>query len=506
LSEKKRHDEDLFEFAKILGRQSDFQEILCLVAQKAAQFFKADLALILMLNPDTRKTVKTIIKDGKNIEQKEYRDIHIHVGGWIINNQKSFISPVIQQDERFANGLFDRVPVKSVAGVPLIIEGIIIGALILLYRESLANVEADLIASLENLAAVAAPYLRNAQKIREYFASALPETSLLLKYNNAGLFGKSERFIELLHAVEAAAKCDARVLLIGSTGTGKELIAKAIHSFSSRANAPFIAVDCGAVPQNLMESEFFGHKRGAFTGATSDRQGLFLEANEGTLFMDEINNLPNEMQAKLLRVLQEGEVRPVGSDRSIHTNVRIVTASSMPLKKMVEEQKFREDLFFRLHVYPIYVPDLSERKQDIPLLAKYFMHLQAEKQDKTCQGFHDDVLEFMMQRPWQGNIRELENFVERLVTLTQKDTSRINSESFPADLLEELNKYRESRKQRESARSLKGEVQDFEAQLIRQTLIDCDWNRSETARRLKTSEKNIRYKIEKLDIQKPTDA
>jgi transcriptional regulator with GAF, ATPase, and Fis domain len=300
LSQQSQYNKDFFEFAKIMGQQTDFEEVLRLVAHNSAQFLKADLSLILMLNPDTRETVNTIMKDGQNIEQREYRDIRIHVGGWIIANHQSIVSPNIQQDERFIKGLFDKVPIKSVAGVPLIIEGIIIGALILLYREVADLNRQKTIQPLENLAAISVPFLRNTQKIRAYFDSTLPRASLLQKYKNAGLFGKSPRFIELLNAVEAAIKCDARVLLVGKTGTGKELVAKAIHRFSSRENGPFVAIDCGAISPTLLESEFFGHTKGAYTGAHSERQGLFLKADEGTLFMDEINNLPYDLQSKLL--------------------------------------------------------------------------------------------------------------------------------------------------------------------------------------------------------------
>jgi transcriptional regulator with GAF, ATPase, and Fis domain len=497
-----RDSSEFFEVARILGQQNDFQEIVRLVAHKAAQLLKADLALILMLNPDTRKTVKTIFKDGKTIEQQGYRDIHIHVGGWIINHKKPFLSHNIQKDDRFAEDLFKNIPVQSVAGVPLIIEGIIIGALILLYGDLSGIKDPDLITSLENLAAISAPYLRNAQKLREYFELPLPETSLLIKYNNAGLFGKSPRFIELLHATEAAAKCNARVLLIGDTGTGKELIAKAIHHYSSRSQNSFVAVDCGAIPDTLLESEFFGHTRGAFTGANSEHQGLFLEANGGTLFMDEINNLPYDMQSKLLRVLEENEVRPVGSNKVVKTDVRIIAASSFPLKQLVEEHHFREDLFFRLHVYPIYVPDLSERQEDIPLLSIHFLNKFAKEQNKKCQNFHEELIDFIKQRHWPGNIRELENFVERLVTLSPEDDTMIDAESFPDDLREELSQFRQIRSAQNQPEPLKNKVQEYEADLIKQTLIDCNWNQSEAARRLDTSEKNIRYKMEKMNIKK----
>jgi transcriptional regulator with GAF, ATPase, and Fis domain len=496
-------NEDIIEFAKILGQQTDFQDVLRLVANKAAQFTKADLALILMLNPDTRETVKTIIKDGKHIDQKKYRDIHIHIGGWIVNNSKPFLSQNIQKDNRFAKGLFDKVPIKSVSGVPLIIEGIIIGALILLYRNPQDFINANIMKYLENIASISVPFLRNAQKIREFFDSAVPEATLLLKYKNAGLYGTSPRFVTLLHTIEAATKCDVRVILDGKTGTGKELIARAIHKFSSRFNFPFIALDCGAIPHTLLESELFGHKRGAFTGAHYDRQGLLLDANGGTLFMDEINNLPYDMQSKLLRVLEEGEVRPIGGDKVVKTDVRIIAASSVPLKKLVEDHLFREDLFFRLHVFPICVPDLNEREEDIPLLANHFLQNYVRQQNKNVQNFQEEVIDFVKHRIWSGNIRELENFVERLVTLTPKDISIIDAESFPEDLKEELIQFRKKSKSRYLRESLKTRVEEFEAQLIKRTLVDCKWNQSETARRLKTSEKNIRYKIRKLNIRKP---
>lgn len=495
---------DLFEYVKILGQQTDFQAVLHLVAHKSAQFLRADLALILILNPDTRETVKTIMKDGKDIEEKEYRDIHINVGGWIINNSKSFHSKDIHKDDRFIKGLFRNKNIKSVAGVPLIIEGIVIGALILLYTNANNFIDKSSLVQFESFASVSSPFLRNAQKFKSYFETAIPEASLLLKYKDVGLQGRSKKFIDLLKGIEAATKCDARVLLIGNTGTGKELVAKAIHKFSNRAENPFIAIDCGAIPDNLLESEFFGHKRGAFTGANSERRGLFYEANNGTLFMDEVNNLPFNMQSKLLRVLQEGEVRPVGSNQTEKVNVRIIAASSSPLKALVDKNEFREDLFFRLYVYPINIPDLQERREDIPILALHFLNKFAKDQNKNVKGFHEEVIDFMKVQDWKGNIRELENFVERLVSIAPEHVSTIMIEHFPADLKDKLSAFTKQKKLYSATSSLKKEVNKYEAEIIRKTLVECNWNKSETARRLETSEKNIRYKIETLNIRKPT--
>ena len=218
--------------------------------------------------------------------------------------------------------------------------------------------------------------------------------------------------------------------------------------------------------------------------------------------MDEINNLQLEMQAKLLRVLEEGEIRSVGSDKPHKVDVRIITASSVPLKSLVEENKFREDLFYRLYVYPIYVPELKERQEDISILANHFLKKYAKQQKKSAQHFHDEVISFIKQRTWEGNVRELENLIERLVTLIEKDELTIYANKFPADLNEEIREFRDKQKHVRLSESLKDQVDSFETQLIKRTLVECEWNQSEAARRLNTSEKNIRYKMEKLNIRK----
>lgn len=308
-------------------------------------------------------------------------------------------------------------------------------------------------------------------------------------------------FIELLKAVEAAARCDVRVLLEGESGTGKELIAHAIHQFSGRNDYPFIAVDFGAIPANLLESELFGHIKGAFTGAVTERKGLFEECNQGTLFMDEISNLPLELQAKLMRVLQAGEIRPVGSNKTCKVDVRIISANSIPLHELVAKQQFRKDLFYRLHVYPIAVPSLEERQEDIPLLANHFLRKFASQQDKQVEAYHEEILDFMKLRRWSGNIRELENFVERLVTLAA-GKKLLDRKILPKDLRNELNTLHSTQYDPALRKSLNERLSEYEEELIREELIANKWNQSRAARMLRISEQTLRYKMAKLGIIK----
>lgn len=222
---------------------------------------------------------------------------------------------------------------------------------------------------------------------------------------------------DLLARAELVAAGDASVLLLGESGTGKEVLAKAIHRASPRRNAPFVAVNCGAIPENLLESELFGYVKGAFTGANRDQRGLIPEADGGTLFLDEIGDMPTPLQVKLLRVLEEREVRPVGSTRSMPVNIRVISATHRDLREEMASGQFRSDLYYRLNVVSLDIPALSERRDDIPLLANHFLHRLAERYDKEVNGFAPDALELLVRASWPGNARQLLNVVEQAVAL-----------------------------------------------------------------------------------------
>jgi transcriptional regulator with PAS, ATPase and Fis domain len=264
-----------------------------------------------------------------------------------------------------------------------------------------------------------------------------------------------------------------------------------------------VAIDCGAIPTNLIESELFGHVKGAFTGATSEHKGLIEEANNGILFMDEITNLPLEMQSKLLRVLQENQIRPIGSSKSHQVNVRIISASSVPLRELVESKYFREDLFYRLYVYPISIPSLTQRQEDIPLLANHFLERFANQQHKKTKLFHETIMDFLICRQWKGNIRELENFVERLVTLTPQDMKIIDIDILPPEFQKEIKETKLSEDNWYYIKSLPENLVEYEGKLIRQALEASNWNQSRAARFLKISVQNLHYKITRLGIEKP---
>ena len=238
------------------------------------------------------------------------------------------------------------------------------------------------------------------------------------EFGNYGFVGRSRAVQELLRAIERIAQSKSTVLVTGETGTGKELVARAIHARSAERDFPLIKVNCAAIPEGLLESELFGHVRGAFTGATSNKKGKFALADGGSIFLDEIGTLTRPLQAKLLRALQEREVEPLGSDRALKLDVRVIAATNRDLRRLVAEGAFQEDLYYRLSVIPVAIPPLRERREDIPLLVAHFLAKHGPRAGKRVDGVADKALEALLQYDWPGNVRELENTIERAVVLS----------------------------------------------------------------------------------------
>ncbi len=307
----------------------------------------------------------------------------------------------------------------------------------------------------------------------------------------------SEPMIEVLEVMERAAGFKATVLLTGESGTGKEVLARAIHSQSPRRGEAFVAVNCAAIPEALLESELFGHAKGAFTGADRARRGLFVEADGGTLFLDEVGELPNALQAKLLRVLQEEEVRPLGDSKSRSVDVRVLAATARDLEAEVAAGRFREDLFYRLNVVRLAVPPLRERPKDIPLLVDHFLAHFRDTLGKPVRGISDEALARLVAYRWPGNVRELENVIERAIILA--DTDRIGLSELPQNVVAPL-----------PGAAVEGRAADFslrrarrivEVEAIQRALRATGGNRTHAARLLEISHRALLYKIKEYGIR-----
>ncbi|MEC9466048.1 MAG: sigma-54 dependent transcriptional regulator [Myxococcota bacterium] len=312
----------------------------------------------------------------------------------------------------------------------------------------------------------------------------------------SGMIGQSERMRKVYTVVDKVASYKSTVLLLGESGTGKELIARALHARSSRAEAPFIAINCGAIPETLLESELFGHSRGAFTDASREKLGLIREANSGTLFLDEIGELPQNLQVKLLRFLQEGEVRPVGENKPIEVDVRVVAATARKLNQMVEEGSFREDLFYRLNVMPIEVPPLRERREDIPALVHHFIDRHGPDVNRTDVVVSSAALKALVAYGWPGNVRELENVIERTLVLLEGD--RIELGDLPSDV---SGPTRHGGLQiPEGTLSIKKTTRMLERTLIERSLETTGGNRTQAAKLLEISHRALLYKIKEYGL------
>lgn len=330
------------------------------------------------------------------------------------------------------------------------------------------------------------------------------KSALKTKHKFDQIIGSSEGIRHVLDLVDRVADSDSTVLVTGESGTGKELIARAIHFSSPRSTGPFIPINCGAIPSELLESELFGHIKGAFTGAISNRVGRFELADGGTLFLDEIGDLEPTLQVKILRALQERCFEPVGSTKTVQVNVRVIAATNIDLEKAVAAGKFREDLYYRLNVIPIHIPALRERKSDIPLLLSHFLDLYGKSKGRVLSGFSSDSLDCLTNYAWPGNIRELENLVERLTIL--KGTGIV-------DVIDLPTKYRAQNPAQtspnprmdipEEGMDFNSAVDAFENNLILKALEKTGWNRNQAAALLRLNRTTLVEKIKKKGLRPP---
>lgn len=327
----------------------------------------------------------------------------------------------------------------------------------------------------------------------------LREENVRLRQEVQGDYGldkivaKSAAMAEIFNLIKKVARHKSSVLITGESGTGKELVAKAIHYSSDRKDNPLISVNCGAIPENLLESELFGHVKGAFTDAVRTKKGLFEMAHQGTMFLDEVGELPTSLQVKLLRVLQDGEIRRVGGTTSIKVDVGIIAATAKDLAKEVQEGKFREDLYYRLNVLPIHIPPLRERREDIPPLVDHFIDRYNRKLKVRINGISQEVMERFLQYPWPGNVRELENTIERAMILTEEDP--IGVEALPRHM------HQGDEEGLPVGLSVKKNAREMEIRLIKEALKSTGGNRLQAARLLEISHKALLYKLKDYGLE-----
>jgi len=331
--------------------------------------------------------------------------------------------------------------------------------------------------------------------------------ALKQRYNFSNIIGKGERMLRLLDLTGQVASSRSTILITGETGTGKELIAKAIHANSPRADHAFVAVNSGSLPTDLLESTLFGHVRGAFTSAVQNKKGSFEVADKGTIFFDEIGTIGPETQAKLLRVIQEKEINPLGSNDTIKVDVRILAATNADLRKLVEDGRFREDLYYRLNVINIVLPPLRERKEDIPLLVEHFFTKYCKENEKfldttakSVLKFQPEAMQLLMDHSWPGNVRELENVVERAVVLASEPAVPVDV--FPEHLLMASGiRLRHGNGALPADASLYEIVADFERRTIIEALEKTNWSQTEAADTLRVPLSTLNQKIKRLSIE-----
>jgi len=317
------------------------------------------------------------------------------------------------------------------------------------------------------------------------------------RFDFSNIIGRSPSMTQLFETVALVAPSEATVLIIGESGTGKELIANAIHQNSPRKDLPFIKVNCAALPETLLESELFGHEKGAFTGAIARKQGRFQLAHNSSIFLDEIAEMAPATQAKILRVLQEREFEAVGSTQTIKVDTRVIVATNKNLEKEIQEGRFREDLYYRLNVVSVEVPPLRQRREDIPLLADFFLKHYAEKNHRLIKGFTPSATDLLMRYDWPGNVRELENIIERAVIMARGEM--ITPLEFPIDLQNLDEELKESRIDLTPGRSLK----EVEKVMILRTLEEVEGNRTHAARILGISRRTLQLKLKEYGINPP---
>jgi Nif-specific regulatory protein len=493
----------LSDISKAFAGSLDLKLALKCVFKSLITYLKMQMTAITLLDPDTQtiniKLTHEVSSKSKNLGRYKIGE---GIASNVIQNGKEIVVPDVSKDTRF----FDKIKAVKISAneavtffcVPINLEAKTIGALSAEKNISKARGLQDDLRLLNIIAAMIAQAVKH-NKLVEHDRKWLYDENIRLRqelkgqFNINNMIGTSGAIREIYRLIEQVADSNATVLIRGESGTGKDLVAHAIHYNSPRASKPFIKVNCTALPDTLLESELFGHEKGAFTGAFERKIGRFEAAHGGTVFLDEIGDFPINLQVKLLRAVQFKEFEHLGSYETIKANVRIIVATSKNLEEEIREGLFREDLYYRINVFPIYLPPLRERKDDIMLLADHFLQKFASENNKAITRISTPAINMLTRYHWPGNVRELENCIERAVLLCNEDV--IRSEQLPPSL--QMAKGTDATPKA----SLIEIIENTERELIIDALKRCGGQQRKAAGQLGITERILGYKIKKYDIQ-----
>ncbi|MFZ2636438.1 MAG: sigma 54-interacting transcriptional regulator [Rectinemataceae bacterium] len=486
--------------ALINSNYADATSLLTRILESATRLVDGEAASLVLFDESSAKLRFAIALGPK---RAELTGATVESGegivGWAHKHGRSLIVNDTGSDERFSPDISRSIgfPAHSILAVPMKVREKVVGVIEVVNKRGKKYFTEDDLQWLEIFAVQSAIAVENAR----YFEKARDEISFLRTQVTEGkgwheLVSVSRAIGEKLDLVDRIAPTDASVLILGESGVGKELFAERLHRKSRRAEGPFVRVNCAALPETLLESELFGHVRGAFTDAVQDRKGRFETADKGTIFLDEIGEIPLRLQSKLLRVLQQKSFEKVGCSESTCVDVRVIAASNRDLEALVEKQEFRADLYYRLNVMPLHIPPLRERPEDIPVLAEHFLRRFCHETNKRISGFSEAASRLMQSYAWPGNVRELENAVERAVVMASGDligAQDLMVGSKAADVEEFRGK------------TLKDALNVFKKNFLRKALEANRWNQTETSKQLDIQRTYLSRLVKELDIAHPKE-
>lgn len=487
------------EVSRVLNSSFDLEKNLSRSMFVLGNFLEMERGSVFLLDNHT-KELRIVAAHGLTKEQIARGKYRIGEGivGRVLEKGSPMVISNVGNEPLFLNKTGSRINKSGISFLcmPIQFKGESIGVLSVdrIFKDKDVTIDED-IRVLEIIASIIAQYVILWKHYRE---SELERENLKLqlkgKFSLPNIIGKSDKMHEIFEAVNRVADSKATVILYGESGTGKELVAKAIHYMSPRSKGPFIKFNCASIPEGLLESELFGHEKGSFTGAMSTRKGRFELAHGGTILLDEVGDLPINLQPKILRVLQEREFEHVGGEKTIKVDVRLIAATSRNLEELVAKGRFREDLFYRLNVVPIFMPSLRERKEDVPLLVEFFLD-RFNKENNKNVAILPEALKVLVDYNWPGNVRELENTIERLVVMSGREF--IRATDLP------LNLKLPSHEEILQKESLRAGIEDIEKSSILDALEKSGWVQARAARMIGITPRQIGYKMKKYGIAPP---